>query len=799
MRNHKPLALAALLLAWTLPGAEVNNDQKMLLADEQLRLANGLESRGHHQMAIAEYQAIIKNFPKNPLAAEAWTRLAEAQAAAGLRQEALRSYLEFFRQFPASPTLAATKINYAKLLAESKGKADVDAAAKLLASLRADPALQEGLRSAAAFYLAGLWRGTGRRPQAADLYRELASGGVKAGPDLYKTYAALELGDLAREDGDNDGAAKIFQAVADAPGMDDALVSNALRLLAALRFERGDYEKAAETFGRLSVLFPDSKAGMEAKYSRLQSLYFAGKHDLVVSEADRLLSRPEGEVNLDRERLNFLRACSLRKQGFHAGALAAFKRILETSSNLEHYRQAAVQSVDCMAAVGKPQDVAAAAVKAITDPKLQDADRLAILAQAAKAFKTPDLSVPLWRDCALAAASPALKGKLLFELGADQERSGDFAGAIASYGQSLRLTQDPELKPYALMGTAACELKLGHSDAALTALDAVLALRPKSKFHSEALLRKAERLLRQNTPETARPLLLELKAANPRPPEWGKAVFYLGYLDYLKGDWAAAETGLHLALDAGKLSEPEQAEAKFYLGWALMEAGREPEAFDILSPLVSSPQAVARCGPEIICQLGELFLRAKRLDPAADCFNQVAAFKGVDKALLQRATLGLGDTAAALYDLKTAAARFRQAADLNSDPALTARALAKLGGALLAGGNKDEAVLVFEKALETPVDPQASALARLGLARILAERPERLATANRYAMSVFILANDPEICADAMLLSIEISLAQRKADDARNTWAELAKRFPKATASPKGRELEAKLKRLPGK
>ncbi|MFA6569090.1 MAG: tetratricopeptide repeat protein, partial [Victivallales bacterium] len=128
------------------------------------------------------------------------------------------------------------------------------------------------------------------------------------------------------------------------------------------------------------------------------------------------------------------------------------------------------------------------------------------------------------------------------------------------------------------------------------------------------------------------------------------------------------------------------------------------------------------------------------------------------------------------------------------DKELYSELLSHLGMALMKRGNRNEAVLVFEKCIETSGDNSASARSRLGLAKILSESEEDLNRANRYAMSVFILSGEPSLSEEAIILSIEISLKQNKRGEAKATFEELKKRFPQALKRDKVKNLQMLLK-----
>ena len=94
----------------------ITNDQKKLIIDEQLQLAEGLTMRGYYKQAISEYKDIIKRFPNSALIQEAWAQLAYVQAKEGNNKEAIETYNTFLKNYPLSSIYTAVKINYADFL-----------------------------------------------------------------------------------------------------------------------------------------------------------------------------------------------------------------------------------------------------------------------------------------------------------------------------------------------------------------------------------------------------------------------------------------------------------------------------------------------------------------------------------------------------------------------------------------------------------------------------------------------------------------------------------------------------------
>ncbi len=785
-------AAAALLVCASLcQSQEIINDQKQLLINEQLRLAEGLQSRGNCDLAIKEYQSLIKHFPDDALVAEAWSRLGDTFAAAGKIDEALECYTSFLAKFPSSPIIPAVKINLARAQSQKGGPENL---AKAVASLNeitgSSGGVSEEVKEYAAYCLAGVLKGTGEKAKALELYASLASKPFTAERPS-RAFAALELAAAEKSQGQFDGAIARYQSVADSAGAPPEAVNSALQFLAAAYVEKNEHAMAADAYGRLAVLFPDTKSGEEALYSRLECLYHAKEYNKLIEETDSVLKNTGATANIDVDRLNFLRACALQTQGFHAGALTYFSKIVDNGKETDAFRQSAIQSVACLMTIGKEKEAVAAATKYLADPRLACADKLKIVGLVADKITDSTLAVPLWEMATGQKETPQLAARGRYELGAAKLRAGDLAEAKKCF-EMVMAGGAPGLAPYALMGLADILSASGDAEGAGTSLNRLLTDYPDSPLAPDALFRLAESLLRCGKEEMAAERLSDLKIRFKGHPLWGRSVLLLGLIDYGRGDMDAAETCLDLALREGSLSDSERIEAMACLAWTMAGKGDEKGALELLQPVLKSPRLLSAAQPNVIARLGDFFIKVKRPDMGRECFSKLLEDK--DKSIKQKALIGFGRACLDLDQLDDAIARLKEAADLAADPAQTSTALAELGTALVKKGRKDEAVLMFEKCLENPADKTAASNARLGLARIFADSPDRLATANRYAMAVFILSDDPAICPEAMLLSIELSLAQDRMDEAKGTWNELVRRFPAASKKPKAQELTVKLK-----
>jgi len=210
----------------------------------------------------------------------------------------------------------------------------------------------------------------------------------------------------------------------------------------------------------------------------------------------------------------------------------------------------------------------------------------------------------LLAGCASAVATPAtgsvLKGYL-------DRRAGDAEGALEAYRQAL--AEDPESA--AIRGEIS-ELLVGLSRVpeALEVLDEGLALRPG---HPDLLFRRARVLFLSGRREEARADALAAARAGR-----GSEAFSLAVRLYLASE--ENQTALDVA-DEWVKSLPEDADAHFQRGLALVLLGRVPEAKEAFERVI----ALRPGHIEALEALGGIALDAGRLEEARGYFERVIA------------------------------------------------------------------------------------------------------------------------------------------------------------------------------
>jgi len=825
----------------TIASSRITNDQKKLLINEQLQLAHGLAIRGYYDQAISEYKDIIKRFPNNELVQEAWGQLAYVHSEAGEKESALNTYKAFFKKYPKSSIYTAVRVNYAKFL----GSFDVDkktkTAIKILSEIINSETVSERLKETASFFLAEIYDKTNEKETAKSIYNMLGAKTLNK-KNIYRVYALLKIAHLYIGENQPSKAIEIYNKLIENNKLKKEIALEAFQSLAMLYTKRKMFEQAADVYGKLSIRFSKTKYGKEAMYHRLECLYQAKKYNTIIKEIDSSLN---SSSSLNTEQLFFIKACALQQQFYYATAYTFFLKVLDKKVKSDFYWQAAVQSIICLLKTEKSTEAKVSAFKFSDDKFLsQNAKETILNIIAEKTTKNSDL-ISFWEKAIISTRDNKLKVWIEYKLALCYEKGGNFSKALSCYNNILKQSKDKKYYPYALNGIASCNIALENHKEADKYLDQIISEHIRSEVFPGAVLTKAEVYIRNNEYDEAFNILSKYKNRLLKSPAWPKAVYYFGCLSYAQKDWSKAKASFKEILSNGNLSSQDLEKSKLYLGLIYIEENNLEKAEKLLTSLIipefsniskldqkrkaevknssfhnkdsfayKQQSVLDYCNHETVLRLGYFFIKVKKYEIAEFCFNKlISTQKSInftklhvepqekslqqkisetnqlaydkDNNVLQKAYLGLAKTYSAQNNIQSTIDYYKRAAFVNPLSYDTSIILAKLGKVLLKDNRNEEAVLIFQKILSNHTDTNSAIEARMGMARILAKQPDRILRANRYAMSVFILSKNPQLCIDAMLLSIKLSVKVGNFKEAKNTWKELGIRFPKTLKTKK--------------
>ncbi|MFZ2655525.1 MAG: tetratricopeptide repeat protein [Victivallales bacterium] len=773
---------------------EVTNDMKKIFIEEQLRLADGLCQRGHYQMAVDEYRKIIGKFPDDPLAADAFSQLAEAYSSSGDFEKAIENYKIFFSKFPAVKTVPAVRINYSIALSRTGDEENVKEAVSVLREVKNTKEASIPVKYAAGYHLGKILLGAGDLKNAKSEFSELASVNINSKDDLYAAFARLELAGILDRENKREDAEKLIRSLIDNSNTPQEILCAAINYLGNLNFERKQYLQAADNYEQLWLISPSSTAGKEAYYRRLECLFLAREYPRLIKELDKEIEK-SGAPDARSEKLYFIKASALMEQNQYPEAIRTFSEISSsTKSTPEYFSKSALQTLQCLISQTRITEAVKTAMDFITSRRIPTETKISICSLVIPVLKAPHEKTSFMKDTIATARDVTERYTLKLSLAELYSSLAQVDSALALYKDILAECPE-EIKPACLMGIAKAYETSRQDKEALDYYQKVRVKYPGTRQYPEAILRTAVLLL-YDKPDSNEPRDLLLKLENDYRAEkeiHGSAVFYLSYIDFIRGNFSGASEGFRKiaysdAYEAGLVMLGRQ-----YLLWSIMSEKATPESDRLFTDFSSSESRFLSVNPDLLLFIGNKFSETGRLDDSIRCFQTAAKNSSPDYRL--KALTGLGTAYEKKGDLEKAVRFFREGEKIQTpNKDLYSELLSLLGASLVKKGEKNEAVLVFEKCIDISGSKTASARARLGLAGILSENPEDLARANRYAMSVFILSDDPVLSQQAMLLSIDLSLRKKNLEEARATFDELKKRFPELLKTDKVKKMSEKMR-----
>jgi TolA-binding protein len=783
--------LTLILLSGTLKAKTVTDDQKILYIDEQIRFADGLVARGHYDLAIDEYIRLTKKFADDPLVAEAWMQLAEAYAAKKDFKSAITTFNTFFKKFPQVKIVPAANLKYALVLYKTAIPENRSRAFSMLGSLKNDKKIPPVIRDAAGFHLGKLYLEEKNEQKALAEFKAVALQKIEKSPeDDFRISSIFEIALLKKKHGKTAEALKLLTPLLDNSNISKELSVKLHWMVGELYFDTGQYRKAADIFAEFAILFPDNNITESALYKRLQSLYMLKDYTEVVSGADRMI-KDDQITNKEWERFYCIKSSALSELNFKKKAIASLMRVINTSTDPKMIQFAVYKYIEIELNAGNLSSALKMAEKNMINPKFSQASIKDITLLITDYSGAEEGEAILKKSLKYIDSNSDNAIILNLKLAAILIKAGKYQDALQIY-TNITAGKSEKFLPYSIMGEAQTLEKLGKRAKAADKYKILMKQFPKSTLYPEAMLRIAVMFLANKKEwETSKIYLSQLIKRFPNKPAAKLASFYQAYIAFYEKKYEKAKNTLMLLLESKGVTVELKRDISVYLLWSLLKLNDIESAILRFNSIKDPGRMLKTASSQFLVELGNALI-PKNPSSALLCFNELIARKS--KKELQMGYLGISAVAIRNGDAVKSIELLRKVIKLQGDLKYTTEAMITLGNLLTERGKDEEAVLIFEKSLENPFDKKSAASARLGLAKILAKQDDRLKTANRYAMSVFILSNDKKICAEAMLLSLRISIKMNDKKSARSTWEEFRKRFPELAKSKEAVKIAEKLK-----
>jgi len=768
----------------------VKNDQKQLFVDDQIRFATGLSERHYYTAAIDEYKRVIKKFPKDPVVAEAYLRLAETYADTKNFNKAIIVFDEFFRLFPGIRIIKSGELRYALAILKSPDKEHQQKALKILHSLKEDKEASNVIKDAAVYHLGKLFLQLGRKQAAINEFKQIAYKKSQSENDKFKAFSALELADLVKPE----TGVKLLLPISESISLPPYILNPATWKLAGIYKSLGKYRKAAELYGKCSLLFTEKETKHEAYYKRIECLFLMKDYSAVITESNKIIGDDSNHSPL-LQRISYVKALALMQKNFHKQALLILQQVFNNAVDADLKEKTLLAIMESMFTLNQKQRAVRMLKKLIHNNELAGnilVEPFLLILRMSQ--DSPEYMTMINELTSKKSLSEKKRNLLLLKKADILKNTGKLQNALTILKIVLK-SADESIYPYALYKIAVILSLSGKQTEALEKCKIILKkCDTTSPIYSAALLKTGVLLLNDEKKHNeAKAYFNQLTTKFKTSTEAGTALFYLGYIDFNEKKYDDAKKKFLNAITVSKKEKNHdlKTNSKIYLIWTYLRQNDDNSLMKILK--ISKNNLFKNAPDAFLLEFARQFIS---LNPV---LTEKALNSLVNKAspkIRQNAYIQLADIKKASDKKKEAEQYLKKALAINADVQLTQQARFKMGKLLMFSGKNEEAVLLFEKCLENPADKRIAAEARLGLAELLAYDNERLQTANRYAMSVFILSEYPDIASEAMLLSIRLSIKMKHKKEAESTFKELSSRFPDVAKSPSAQKLKSQINAL---
>ncbi len=432
-------------------------------------LGSILVAEGNYEDAREEFRLVAEKYPDSTFGPEALFKSAECLAQLGTRDEAAKVYEAFAKRYPDNPLTeqAILRAGDAQFSAQDFTKAV--SKYETILSKQLEPVVEEDTL----YRLAVTCHNMKDRAKSAETFQKLVTKFPlgKFAAEAHFRIAEYQL----REQKDAIKAVEEYQAALDAKP-DTELAGRALLGLALARYERKDYDQAADLFLKIVTEFPKSSLPEEVYTWCGQWFFDAKQWDKAAKLFEAMLSGLPGYPYPDKVRFK-IAECS-ESAGRADEALQKYQAVIDASP-------AGAKSIEARY-------------------------RMAALHEAKN---EPDKAIELY-EAASESNTGDTAAQARFRLGELYEKRGEFERAARNYMRVAILFLHETLSPESLWRAGQCFEKVNGANQAKGAYEELV----KDYPNAEPAAKAREALVRLGVPSPAAAPAAAPAEAPPAPP-----------------------------------------------------------------------------------------------------------------------------------------------------------------------------------------------------------------------------------------------------------------------------------------
>jgi TolA-binding protein len=544
--------------------------------EDQQRFADGLFTRGLHEMALKEYNTLLNVFPDYAQNDQVFYRAAECCRKSGQVEQAMAYFGRLIELYPKGEYSERARLRLSELHVQRGEFGNAIIVLKKLLVMKPASSIESG----GLYYMGFSYSKLQQIEKANQQFDDL----LKRFPDSpFTSYAAIEKAKNLRLKGDADPAAQIalFRKAAANPPSDRA-GAEALASLADALLQTKAYAESSETFDQLFKTYPKAAITLASSLNAAWAHSYAGAHARCLAQVQQ--ADPTTRAAQAADWL-YLEANALRHLGRDAEAATRYNILLAKHAASSFAGNAAYEVALISFNSGQYAEVIrqAGAMLAIPDLRL---DGLWLIAESQRALGKGDeaithfqLILKEFKDASRAAEASYNMALIHQKAGRNKEASGQYRSMTSEYPKH-------ELAPRALFAAGYCAALENDFPTAIKDWQKVEQIYPDHELATESLFQKglAEMQLKQENAAT-----VSFKALLNKKPDQrlrSESNYWLGIMLERSHKPAEAETYLRQAL-AEKIRDDLVPGIHFRLAMVLQKQGKKDEAADFLQALVS--------------------------------------------------------------------------------------------------------------------------------------------------------------------------------------------------------------------
>lgn len=718
------------------PQASVPPDQA------QIEVANGFYSREMYDLAAAEYENYLRNFPGSPDRLAAMFRLAECYRVAKKIKPARDLYESIVIESNQGEFAGNAAFRLGDIYIQERNYKGALPMFEKAASLVKDPKIAIAARYNEARTLDML----GRRTETLQVYGEI----IQAGKTPFRDDARMSLASRYVELGRQQDALSQYESLATEAEKPEVRAYAAVRS-ADLSTQLGKPEKAAVYYAQAAKTDKGGKWQGIGIAGQLQTLYETGKFQQIINVFEDAKSAIPTEA---LPSALVLLGNAHRQLNDYDAALKIYDSVIREYPSSKERGEASFQRLVCLNAQKSP-DLVKEIDKFLSSSSDPDASNQVRLLKAEILFNQDKFAEagPLYLQLSTSPLDPKYRAEAVFKLGWCYAQAQQFEKAIEAYTLFVGdFRQHPYLPAaYAQRGIAYTKLK--NYERALTDFDTIIINHLKAKERELALYNKALIFGIKNQDAQMYATFQQLVKDYPESTFTGEAYYWLGRmetdqkrydkaLDPLKKSRAAnknfyakatlwiilchyyLENRSELAKEiddyvAAKAMPPVPSEVAGWLGVKLLSENNTPDAVRYLSIA-----AEGMASPDVYLALGRAQLNMSNWKDAAKALTEYlkTASSPVDRA---KGLLLLGEAQIGTKEFAPAKSTAEQILQLQPEGRLNAEGRLLKGEVEFAAAQYNDASKTFSSVAVMFDDPAITprALERAAAAFSKAGRP----------------------------------------------------------------------------